>query len=293
MTGTSEVPSSPSSPAPLSFSSSALSSSFSALSSPPSVSIVIPAFNEVENVEKLAKDINEVLAPAFDIFEIIFVNDGSTDDTLQLLESLIPAIPELRIIDLAENAGQTAATLAGFHNASGDILVSMDSDLQHFPEDIPIIVTELLSGYDCVGSWRFDRKTERIGKRIPSKISNILAFHLTGTHIHDFGSGFKAYRRECVSDIQLYGSFHRYIPAIIRDRGYRVGEIRIEWRERYGGKTKYGTSRIIKGLRDLFYISITTRFKQIPGSRLLAKLMVKVNYDAGRPTYVVKKKINF
>jgi glycosyltransferase involved in cell wall biosynthesis len=260
---------------------------------PGSIAVVIPSFNEEDNVEKLSHDLLDVLSGMGRQFEIIFVNDGSTDRTLPLLEGLISDHPEIRVIDLEFNAGQTAATLAGFHNATGDIIVSMDSDLQHFPEDIPKIVQAVETGFDCIGSWRYDRKTERFGKRFPSKVSNILAYHLTGTHIHDFGSGFKAYRRECVKDIQLYGSFHRYIPAIIRDRGFTVSEIRIDWRERYGGKTKYGSSRILKGLRDLFFISITTRFKRVPGTQFLAKLMLKVNYDGGRPTYIVRNKINF
>lgn len=259
----------------------------------PAISIVIPAYNEVENVEKLAMDIRNVLAPLPNHFEIIFVNDGSTDGTLERLKETIVLVPEMKIIDLRENSGQTAATLAGFHNAGGDVVVTMDGDLQHYPEDIPVIVEKLLSGYDCIGSWRYDRKDERFGKRIPSRISNILAYYLTGTHIHDFGSGFKAYRAECVRDITLYGSFHRYIPAIIQDRGYRVSQIRIDWRERYGGKTKYGSSRLIKGLRDLLYIAVTTRFKQVPGAKFLAGLMVKVNYDAGRPTYEIAQRINF
>ena len=262
-------------------------------SGPFSLSIVIPAYNEEENVGKLAHDLVAVLSTTGREYEIIFINDGSTDSTLAKLEGLIPSIPNIRVIDLLHNAGQTAATLAGFHNSSNQVIVSMDSDLQHYPEDIPKIVQALESGYDCIGSWRYDRKNERIGKRLPSKISNILAYHLTGTHIHDFGSGFKAYRNECVHDIELFGSFHRYIPAIIQDRGYRVSEIRIDWRERYGGKTKYGSSRLLKGLRDLFYIALTTRFKRVPGSCFLAQLMVKVNYDGGRPTYAVRKLINF
>ena len=257
--------------------------------SPSSISVVIPAFNEVENVEKLSLELQVVLDGIGSDYEIIFVNDGSNDGTLEKLHSLKERIDQLIIVDLVENSGQTAATLAGFHNSSKDIIVSMDSDLQHYPEDIPAIVNEVKRGYDCVGSWRYDRTTERFGKRFPSKISNILAYHLTGTHIHDFGSGFKAYRRECVETIQLYGSFHRYIPAIVKDQGYTVNEIRIEWRERYGGKTKYGSSRLIKGLRDLFFISLTTRFKSFPGASLLAKLMIKINYDGGKMIYQIRK----
>jgi len=261
--------------------------------STPSISVVIPAYNELENVEKLTRDLNKVLEGMGNPYEIIFVNDSSTDGTLEKLLSLCEEFPYLKIIDLRENSGQTAATLAGFHNAENDIIVTMDSDLQHFPEDIPRIVGKITDGFDCVGSWRFDRKHERFGKRVPSKISNILAYHLTGTHIHDFGSGFKAYRRKCVEEIQLFGSFHRYIPAIVRDRGFEVGEIRIEWRERFGGKTKYGSSRLIKGLRDLFFISITTRLKRVPCMELLANLMIKINYDSGRPIYRVNRRFGF
>ena len=261
--------------------------------SAPILSIVIPAYNEEDNVEKMVHDLSAVLGPMGHEHEIIFVNDGSTDATLPRLLGMIPSFPAVRVIDLACNSGQTAATLAGFHHATGGIVITMDGDLQHYPEDIPKMVDAIESGYHCIGSWRYDRSHERFGKRVPSKISNILALHLTGTRIHDFGSGFKAYRIECVRDLELYGSFHRYIPAIIRHRGYRVSEIRIHWRERYGGKTKYGSSRLLKGLRDLLYISITTRFRRVPGSRFLAGLMVKVNYDGGRPTYTVRELYNF
>lgn len=255
--------------------------------------MVIPAYNEEENVEILAGELKKVLDGMGRPFEIIFVNDGSTDGTLGRLLSLKKEIPELKVIELAENSGQTAATLAGFRNASGKIIVTMDSDLQHYPEDIPRIVEKIEEGYDSVGSWRYDRKKERFGKRVPSKISNILAYHLTGTHIHDFGSGFKAYKRECVEGLTLYGSFHRYIPAIVKDRGFKVGEIRIEWRERYGGKTKYGNSRLVKGMRDLIFISLSTRFKRWPLARLITRLMIKVNYDGGRPIYSIKKRYGF
>ena len=259
----------------------------------PSISIVIPAYNEMENVEKLSRKLEMVLKEMGCPFEILFVNDGSRDRTLERLIFLMKEIPELKIIDLKENYGQTPATLAGFRDASGEIIITMDSDLQHYPGDIPRMVRKLVQGYDCVGSWRYDRRKERFGKRMPSGVSNFLAKHLTGTHIHDFGSGFKAYRRECVQDIELYGSFHRYIPAIVRDRGFKVGEIRIDWRERIGGKTKYGASRLIKGMRDLFFISLTTRFKRYLGTGLIARLMIKVNYDGGRPTYTIKKKYGF
>lgn len=257
------------------------------------ISLVIPAFNEEENVEILSRALNKILIDMRNPFEIIFVNDGSTDETVNILQALRTEIPEIKIIDLLENSGQTAATLAGFENATGDIIITMDSDLQHYPEDIPAMINKLDEGSDCVGSWRYDRKTEKFGKRFPSKISNILAFWLTGTKIHDFGSGFKAYKSECVKGLQLYGSFHRYIPAIVQDNGFNVSEIRIEWRERYGGKTKYGTSRLIKGIRDLIFIALTTRFKKIPGTKFLKNLMIKVNYDHGRPTYEVKERIGF
>lgn len=257
------------------------------------ISLVIPAFNEEENVEKLSRDLNNVLIELGDPFEIIFVNDGSKDNTMNILKKIRTEISQIKILDLLSNSGQTAATLAGFENSSGDIIITMDSDLQHYPEDIPAMIAKLDEGWDCVGSWRYDRKSEKFGKRFPSKISNILAFWLTGTMIHDFGSGFKAYRSECVKGLQLYGSFHRYIPAIVQDNGFTVSEIRIEWRERYGGKTKYGTSRLIKGIRDLIFIALSTRFKRVPGTKFLRNLMIKVNYDHGRPTFKVKDRIGF
>lgn len=259
----------------------------------PYISMVIPVYNEEANVEVLAKELKRVLDDMGKFFEIIFVDDGSTDSTLARLLMLRKDIPELKVIELMKNSGQTAATLAGFRNSSGDIIVTMDGDLQHYPEDIPRIVKMVEDGYDCVGSWRYDRKNERFGKRIPSKISNFLAYHLTGTHIHDFGSGFKAYRKECVDGLILYGSFHRYIPALVKDKGFKVGEIRIQWRERYGGKTKYGSSRLVKGMRDLIFISLSTRFKGLPLARFITRLMLKVNYDGGRPIYRIKKKYGF
>jgi glycosyltransferase involved in cell wall biosynthesis len=194
---------------------------------------------------------------------------------------------------LAYNSGQTAGTLAGIRNSTGDAVITMDADLQHHPQDIPKVLELLNKGHAVVSSWRYDRADEPAGKRIPSRISNSLARLMTGVPAHDFGSGFKGYYAPRLSELILYGSFHRYIPALILQPQDTLGEVRIDYRDRIGGKTKYGATRILKGVRDLIYITMITRFKGNIFANLWASFMVYLHYDQGRDTYRIASKIGF
>lgn len=223
------------------------------------ISIIIPVYNEEKNIiplfEKLKKVINQD-------YEIIFVDDGSTDRSYEILKKIHSENENVKCIKFTRNFGKTASLMAGFEMARGNIIVTMDSDLQNDPEDIPKMV-EMLDEYDAVSGWRYDRKDPFISKKLPSSISNMLSRWLTGLKIHDFNCGLKAYRKECLNDIELYGEMHRYIPAILAWKGYKVGEVKVKHHPRKYGKSKYGMKRLARGLFDLinfkFWAGYSTR----------------------------------
>ena len=257
------------------------------------ISVVIPSHNEENNVIELYRRLTGVFSGKSWSHEIIFIDDHSTDSTFDNLANLARSDPHLKIIKLARNCGQTAATKAGFDHAKGDIVISMDSDLEHAPEDIPAIVEAIGSGYDFVSTWRFDRSKEKLGKRAPSKISNSLARLMTGVPAHDFGSGFKGYRREVVSRLPMYGNFHRYIVAIAASRGYRFAEVKIRHRVRVDGVSHYGTERLLRGLFDLCYIALMLRFPEGRTSKFLRKLADRHYYTSEDRTYTIETTIGF
>jgi len=258
-----------------------------------SLSVVIPVHNEEENLRPLYDALMEVLPFLSMDYEIIFIDDGSTDRSLEVIREFNEVDSRVRCVILRCNAGQTAATLVGFNHASGEVVITMDGDLQHHPRDIPRVLLELEKGYDMVSTWRFDRSKERFGKRVPSKLSNMLARFLTGLKIHDYGSGFKAYRREVLEGLCLYGSFHRYVAAIVFHNGYVVSEVKIEYRQRLGGKTKYGVDRLVEGLRDLVYITLASRFKRNAPAHLLASIMERCCYPDRERPYEVAELVGF
>src|SRR3989344_622206 len=226
------------------------------------LSIVIPTYNEEGNVEKLHAEIVSALSPLRKKYEIIFVDDGSRDKTFEILGKLAKSDSSVKIIKFRRNYGQTAAMLAGLQNAKGDVVVTMDADLQNDPKDIPKLLKKINEGYDLVCGWRFNRR-DTFGKRISSKLSNILMDVLMDLNIHDSGCTLRAYRREILEDFQIYGETHRYIPAIVASQCGKVAEVAVNHRERFAGKSKYGLARLPKGLLDL----ITLKFISTYGSR--------------------------
>lgn len=229
-------------------------------------SVVLPAYNERESVGTLIEEIVDVCSSADDVqlspFEIIVVDDGSTDGTREELQELADAVPELTVIVLTRNFGQSAALAAGIERAVGDWIVTLDADGQNDPRDIARLVGTLEEGYDCVSGWRKDRN-DPLRKRIPSALQTRLAM-LTGPEIHDFGCTLKAYRREVLQEIDLFGEGHRYIPAMLYKQGYRITEQVVNHRPRTEGNTKYGTNRLVKGFVDLLFQVFWNRYSTRP-----------------------------
>lgn len=220
-------------------------------------SIVIPIFNEEECVQPLYKMIKEVMDKIGN-YEIIYVDDGSSDKTFNILKELHKIDKNLKVIKFIHNFGQTQAMAAGFDYSKGDIIITMDADLQNDPKDIPILLEKMNEGYDVVSGWRFDRK-DKLEKRLPSKFSNLLVRYLTKVKIHDSGCSLKAYSKKSINSIKLFGEMHRYIPSLIAINGFKIGEVKVRHHKREKGVTKYGLSRLVKGPLDLFYIVIRVK----------------------------------
>lgn len=232
------------------------------------LSAVIPVFNEEGNVEPLFKELKEVCRylvgkKKISDYEIIFVNDGSRDRTQANLEQLKKSESKLKVVELRKNFGQTAALKAGFENTKGEIIVTMDGDMQNDPKDIPALLAEMEKGYDVVSGWRFERK-DKFGKKISSKIMNWLRKKLIGDNLHDYGCSLKLYKKETLKDVQLFGELHRYITAYLYIKGYKISEIKVHHRPRKSGKTKYRFNRGINGVLDLFYLKYWSSFSHRP-----------------------------
>ena len=239
------------------------------------LSIVIPLFNEEESVESLYAQLKEALEPLEQSYEIIIVDDGSTDRSFELLRGLHAQDKRLKVIRFRRNFGQTAAFAAGFEHAQGRVVVTMDADLQNDPADIPRLLEKLEEGYDVVSGWRVERwKSAWLTRRLPSVVANRLISETTGVHLHDYGCSLKAYRSEVVKNINLYGELHRFIPAMASWMGVSVAEIPVHYRSRQFGRSKYGLSRTIKVILDLltvrFLLSYSTRPIHIFGALGLA-----------------------
>ncbi|MFH0876016.1 MAG: glycosyltransferase family 2 protein [archaeon] len=227
------------------------------------LSIVIPAYNEEKNVVLLYDELKKVLGKLKKDYEIFFIDDGSTDQTFENLTKLNSRDKKVRVIKLRKNFGQTAAMNAGFSAATGELIITMDSDLQNDPSDIPRLIEKINEGYDVVSGWRENRK-DNLSKRIFSVFANSIRRTLTGEKIHDSGCSLKSYRKECFDGIDLYGEMHRYIPAILSWKGYKVTEIKVNHRQRKFGKTKYNLLRLIKGGLDLIVVAFWQRYSARP-----------------------------
>ncbi len=229
-------------------------------------SIVLPAYNEAANLPRVVEELMETVeSPAMDAYrpvEVIIVDDGSTDHTERVIAELAADHSPVTGLTLTRNFGQSAALLAGLDHAEGEYVVTLDADGQNNPADIPTLLDRLQDGYDCVSGWRRDRQ-DPPSKTVPSKIQTYLAT-LTGPDIHDFGCTLKAYRAEAVADLQLHGEGHRYIPAQLYDRGFRITEEPVDHRPRRHGESKYGASRLVRGFVDLGFRIFWNRFGMRP-----------------------------
>jgi glycosyltransferase involved in cell wall biosynthesis len=240
------------------------------------LSLIIPAYNEEDNVVPLFREIKRVLddmplffkklnvsklSKKYTDYEIIIIDDGSTDNTFKNLSSIKDK--HLRIIKFRKNFGQSAAWLAGIDNSKGDIIITMDADMQNDPRDIPRLLARLDQGYDCVSGWRYKRK-DTFMKHIFSRISNFLRHIMISDNINDSGCSLKVYKKECLEGIELYGEMHRYIVSLIKLRGFKISELKVRHRKRIMGKTKYNLYRVLKGFLDLWNVWFWQKFSDRP-----------------------------
>jgi glycosyltransferase involved in cell wall biosynthesis len=236
----------------------------------PDLSIVIPVFNEAPNVEALCREFTEALERFGRSYELILIDDGSTDDSFRMLRQCQLRDARIRVIQFRRNFGQTAAFAAGFAEARGRVIVTADADLQNDPRDIPAMVARLEEGYDIVCGWRQDRKDPWLNRRLPSAAANRLISWATGVRLNDYGCSLKVFRAEVVKPLRLYGEMHRFLPALASEMGVRIAEMPVNHRPRTAGKSKYGISRTFRVCLDLvtvkFLLSYSTRPLRIFGS---------------------------
>jgi glycosyltransferase involved in cell wall biosynthesis len=230
----------------------------------PEVSIVIPLFNEADNVLPLYHALRSAMANTGRTWEVLFVDDGSTDATYQVLKDLYTQDECVCVVRLRRNFGQTAALVAGFDRARGAIIVSLDGDLQNDPADIDALLKKLEDGYDVVSGWRVHRQDGFWLRRLPSRLANWLISWTTGTYLHDYGCTLKAYRAEVLKELRLYGEMHRFIPALIGGNGARIVELPVRHRPRRFGRSKYGISRTLRVLLDLLTVKFCLSFLTKP-----------------------------
>jgi glycosyltransferase involved in cell wall biosynthesis len=272
-----------------------------ASSARPQVSVVVPVLNEEENLAELFERICSAIENLNRTWELIFVDDGSTDGTFRVLQALQQRHDAVHIVRLRRNFGQTAAMVAGFDYALGEIIIPLDGDLQNDPNDIGALLEKMDEGYDVVSGWRIKRQDGFFLRRLPSILANWLISKTTGTLLHDYGCTLKAYRSEMIKEVRLYGEMHRFIPALVGGNGARIAEIPVNHHPRLHGKSKYGLSRTVRVLLDLlmikFFLSFSTKPLQafglvgilsfLPGSAIvlylgLSKLLYNVSL-ADRP----------
>jgi glycosyltransferase involved in cell wall biosynthesis len=228
------------------------------------LSVVIPVYNEVDNLRALLDELGEVLVHFARPFEVIMVDDGSRDGTAELLRELVSERPNLKAIFFRRNFGQTAAFDAGFRSATGAVVVTIDGDLQNDPHDIPAMVARLEEGHDMVVGWRRDRKDGIFLRKLPSRVANWMIRKLTGTRIHDLGCSLRVYRREITDELRLYGEMHRFISVIADNMGARIAEVEVHHRPRRAGVSKYDLRRSVKVLLDLMTVLFLRRYQAKP-----------------------------
>ena len=229
-----------------------------------SLSLVIPVYNERESLVDLCESVTDVFHCMPEPFEIIFVDDGSSDGSAELLQELAEQEPAIKVIRLRRNFGQTAAMMAGIDFASGDVIIPMDGDGQNDPADIPRLLEKIAEGFDVVSGWRKDRQDKRFSRVLISKIANRLISKISGVALHDYGCSLKAYRRDAIESVRLYGEMHRFIPIYASWQGARVTEIPVKHRPREHGKSNYGLERIVKVMLDLLVVQFLGRYETKP-----------------------------
>jgi glycosyltransferase involved in cell wall biosynthesis len=230
----------------------------------PAYSVVVPLFNEQESVAQLYVKITEVMDTIGEPYELVFIDDGSKDGTFRMLSEIASADRRVTVLKLRRNFGQTAALKAGFDHSQGEIIISMDGDLQHDPAEIPVFIDKIKEGYDIVSGWRVSRTDHWLARQLPSRIANWLMAKLSRVDLHDFGTTFKAYRREILSEIHLYGELHRFIPALASWAGASVAEVPITNIPRKSGKSNYGISRTVRVLLDLMSVKFLLDYSTKP-----------------------------
>jgi len=229
-----------------------------------SLSIIVPLYNEEDNIRPLYEKLISTLDALGRGYEIIAVDDGSTDRTAERLEEVARADDRMKVIHLRRNFGQTPAMMAGIDAARGDILIPMDGDLQNDPMDIPKLLDKLSEGFDVVSGWRKDRQDHPLKRNLPSRAANFLISHISGVRLHDYGCSLKAYRKEIIKNVKLYGEMHRFVPIYATWQGAKVTEIGVTHHPRMHGVSKYGIDRTIKVILDLIVVKFLDKFSQKP-----------------------------
>src|SRR5437899_2739209 len=227
-------------------------------------SIVVPFFNEQENIPPLYMKLTEVMDGIGEPYELVFVDDGSKDDSFKVLTEIFEHDRRVNLVRLRRNFGQTPALKAGFDFARGEVIISMDGDLQHDPEEIPRFLEKIEEGYDLVSGWRHHRRDHWLMRQLPSRTANWMMAKLSGIDLNDFGTTFKAYRREIIQEIQLYGELHRFIPALASSAGAKIAEVPIENLQRKNGKSNYGIGRTIRVFLDLMIVKFLLDYSTRP-----------------------------
>jgi glycosyltransferase involved in cell wall biosynthesis len=228
------------------------------------ISVTVPICNEAGSIRELYERVRKALEGSDRPWELIFVNDGSSDDSETVLDEIAEADPQVRVVHFRRNFGQTAAMMAGFDFAQGDVIIPMDGDLQNDPADIPLLLAKLDEGFDVVSGWRRDRQDDAVTRNFPSIMANRLISWVSGVRLHDFGCSLKAYRREVIEGVRLYGEMHRFLPIYTRWHGAKIAEVGVRHYPRTTGKSKYGLERVLKVLADLITVKFLDRFQQKP-----------------------------
>ncbi len=229
----------------------------------PEISVVLPVLDERDNLEQLHKELTSVLGGLGRDYELVFVDDGSTDGSTELCRELVTRDPRVVLVELRRRFGKATALQAGFGNARGDIIITMDADLQDDPKEIPRFLQGFEQGYDLMCGWKEDRQ-DSLSKTLPSRFFNYVTSRTSGLKLKDFNCGFKAYRREVVEGLHLYGELYRYIPVLVHSKGFKVGELAVSHRPRRFGVSKYGIERFLRGPFDLFTILFLSSFGRRP-----------------------------
>ncbi|MFT7525104.1 MAG: glycosyltransferase involved in cell wall biosynthesis [Arenicella sp.] len=228
------------------------------------VSVVIPFLNESPNLEPLCEELKASLDGMGKSYEVLFIDDGSDDDGVDVLDNFRSQMPQIKVVSFRRNFGQTAAMVAGLDYAEGDIVVTLDADRQNDPADIPALVDKIAEGYDMVCGWRFDRQDTYLSRKLPSMLANRLISKITDVSLHDYGCTLKAMRKEVAKRITLYGEMHRFIPAVASGVGASIAEVKVNHRARVAGESKYGISRTFRVILDLITVKFLLRYHARP-----------------------------